>query len=113
MALIEAAAAVLVAAFFVGGVLLGAYLWFARAWIEYQSEQALYCVAEARPAPHCRRRLHERLNGFLPYRDSLQTTLQSGRENWKLRLEWKWNGYRIHLEKELSTRRMQKAAVSL
>lgn len=89
------------------GLLAFGYLWFARGWIEYQSEQALLCLAESKPAVHCRRRLDRALARFLPW--GRTRVVLNGGKKWTIDTEWNWNGYRVHAHKQLSLSGIVKA----
>jgi hypothetical protein len=91
---------------FVAGILAAAYLIFARAWLQYQGEQALYCLSEARPVYACRRRLETKLSGALPWGKAGALDLSSRDDVWKVRVEWKIRGFRLQVRKELGTRRL-------
>ena len=91
---------------FVTGILAAAYLIFARAWLQYQGEQALYCLSEARPAFTCRRQLEKKLSGALPFGKAGALDLSSRDDVWKVRAEWKIRGFRLQVRKELGTRRL-------
>jgi len=110
-ALTEALPVVLVLAVFVSGLLLMVYLMFARAWIQYQSEQALYCLAEARPVSRCRKQLEQRLSRLLKWGHPgvlRLTTYDRGRgvDVWTVEAEWKIKAYNLRVKKQLDTRRL-------
>ena len=73
-------------------LLAAGYRFFARAYLIYQSEQTLYCLAEGKSSVLCRRQLQERINRFLPWgrlsilalRQSTDSTEIAGR--WSLSL---------------------------
>ncbi len=87
---------------FMFGILLGAYFIFARAWIQYQSEQALYCMAEGRLS--CRQQLRTKLKAALPFGEEQRIELSSQNDLWKTKVEWKIQGYKISVMKDLSAR---------
>lgn len=62
--------------FLVSAFLLTSYLMFARAYILYQAEQALYCVAEQAAPGDCRAQLRARVTRTLPWGDLRIDTLE-------------------------------------
>jgi hypothetical protein len=101
-AAIEAAAVAGVLAVFAAGVLMTVYLLFARAWLQYQTEQALYCLAERRGTAVCRSRLSDRARAFLPYGNFRTMDLRAERGRWIAEVGWEWQGYTLHLSKRLT-----------
>lgn len=95
---------------FTMGLLTGVYLIFARAWIQYQSEQALYCLSEAKPVVLCRRSLEKKLTGALPWGQvgplSLHSSTVGKNEQWKVDVEWKFQRVSLKIAKELDARRL-------
>ncbi|NJL23914.1 MAG: hypothetical protein HC902_01150 [Calothrix sp. SM1_5_4] len=110
-ALIEASGAVAVIAIFLAGVLLGGYLLFAKVWLEYQGEQALYCLAERRSGTLCRMLLRRKFERFLPWGRVAALSLRTER-NWHLDLEWRLGGYVLRVRRELSPKIIVKSGVS-
>jgi hypothetical protein len=100
-ALLEAAPVMLVLMLFALGLLLAAYLFLARAWIQYQSEQALYCVAEGRASFQCKSKLEEKLKQFLPWGEG-SVQLHAFQDQWTVEVLWRNRDYRFRLYKELS-----------
>jgi hypothetical protein len=90
---------------FISGVLLAGYLLFARAWIQYQSEQAVLCAAERRIAFPCGLELKRRLERFLPWGrvDAKVTVLP---EKWAVAVAWHLGNFRLQTKRELTPRRL-------
>jgi hypothetical protein len=95
---------------FIVGICLGVYLIFARAWMQYQSEQALYCLSESKPAFICRRALEKKLLAGLPWgrlgKMQLSTAEKGKHQNWNVEVEWKIRTFTLSVRKELGTRRL-------
>ena len=102
----EAVPVISVVLVFVIGALFAAYLMFARGWIQYQGEQALYCVNEARPVPLCRRELSNKINQFLPWGKIGNIDLRFQGDKGKLDIKWVINGFTIRISKQLSMRQI-------
>ena len=86
---------------FVATLLVAAYFQFGRAWVQYRTEQALYCLAEGRPQSRCRRELKTKIERFLPWGD-WKIRLVRDRGKWLVDIEWKYQKYSLHFKKELS-----------
>lgn len=99
--MIEAIACAALYLLIVGSLLLIAYLQFGQVWIQYQSEQALYCVAEGQSSAQCRTKLEARVEEFLPW-GKIDVQLASAGGKWKAKVDWQWKEYSFHFEKELS-----------
>ncbi|HMN68027.1 MAG TPA: hypothetical protein PKC28_05760 [Bdellovibrionales bacterium] len=80
------------------------YALFARAWIGYQSEQALYCAAEGRPPPICKARWKSRLENFLPWGRVERLRLGKGRDKWNSEIVWTVERFRYRSARELGIR---------
>jgi len=104
-AMLEAVPVALLLMLFIAGILLAAYLFFARAWIQYQSEQALYCAAQSRISVPCKHQLEEKLKQLLPWGDS-SVTIQASSDKWIVEVLWKNRGYSFHLLKELTPKQI-------
>lgn len=89
---------------FVVGVLAAGYFIFARAWIHYQGERGLFCLAHARGASVCERELRSRVERVMPFGELERVRLNSGREQWTLEIVWKLNDQRLRLHKRLRVR---------
>jgi hypothetical protein len=105
-AVLEAVPVGMVVLVFVMGLLFAAYLMFARGWIQYQGEQALYCVNEARPASVCRRELAGRLTQFLPWGKLGNIDLRFQGDKGKLDIKWVIEGFTIRISKQMSMRQI-------
>src|SRR5665213_1806017 len=100
-ALAEAAPVMLLLATFAAGICLAFYLFFARAWIQYQSEQALHCASERKSTWQCKYELDEKLRRFLPWGESAAHLHATGTE-WRVEVQWKYLGYSMSVIKTLS-----------
>jgi hypothetical protein len=92
-------------AFFVAVALTGAYLIFGKAWIQYQSEQALYCAAEKSAAIDCQSELDARLRPFLPW-GTTEVRIRSADELWTVEVIWKFGPLTLDIVKELTPRQL-------
>jgi hypothetical protein len=101
-AVIEAAAVAGVLVVFTAGVLMTIYILFARAWLQYQSEQALYCLAERRGTAACRSLLSARARALLPYGNLTTMDLRAEHGRWIAEVRWEWQGYALHFSKRLT-----------
>lgn len=86
---------------FVVSMLTLAYLMFAQAYVRSEGERALYCIAENRSEPLCRRELRTRIKSALPFGEISRVQLSGGAENWTIELEWKWSEFKIRVAKRL------------
>lgn len=100
-ALIESLPVMSVLLIFIGGMLLAGYLMFARSWIQFQSEQALYCVAQTPRPWNCHEKLKMQLKRFLPWGD-VWANIESQDSNWTVEVKWSYSDYSFHLKKELN-----------
>jgi hypothetical protein len=105
-AALEAVPVIAVLLVFVAGALLAAYLMFARAWIQYQGDQALYCMSESRPTVVCHKRLRAKLNQFLPWGQFGRIDLSFHGDKGKLDIKWVIQGFTIHIAEQLSIRQI-------
>src|SRR5690242_14548712 len=105
-AVLEAVPVAMVIFVFVSGILLAAYLMFARGWIQYQGEQALYCVNESRPVSVCRRELAGSINQFLPWGKLGNIDLRFQGDKGKLDIKWVIEGFTIRISKQMSMRQI-------
>ncbi len=109
-AIVESLAAITALLVFIVGIWIGVYLIFARAWMQYQSEQALYCLSESKPALICRRALQKKLVTGLPFgrlgRMRLSSAAKGKHQNWNVEVEWKIRTFTLSVRKELGTRRL-------
>ena len=91
-------------------LLIVSYLLFARAWIQYQSEQALYCLAENQPAYACRHQLEKALRRCLPYGELRDLTVFTTNARWNVNLQWRtgwdWPHYVMKVQKQLSAKKI-------
>jgi apolipoprotein N-acyltransferase len=109
-AIAEALPAIAALLVFIVGIFLGVYLIFARAWIQYQSEQALYCLSESKPAFVCHRGLQNKLASSLPWgrvgKTQLSSTTKGKHQNWNVEVEWKIRDFKLRVRKQLGTRHL-------
>lgn len=77
------------------------YLISARAWLQYQSEQALYCLASENPGWNCQTRLNAQLKRYLPW-GHWRTRATSTGNQWSVDVQWNYKNYQVHLLKELN-----------
>lgn len=118
-AVLEGVGVLFVITSFVSVVMMGAYLWFARGWIQYQSEQALYCLAESRPEVMCRRALKANVARFLPFGKVRNLGYSNERGRFGVKLDWKWEvkwdqkkfGYNVRVDKKLDMRKIPKRSL--
>jgi hypothetical protein len=74
---------------------------FARAWLLYQSEQALYCVAEKRPSHVCRINLSNSIIRFLPWGSLSVQQLAESPNGGTLQISWGIKNYVIPIRRSL------------
>lgn len=89
----------------VGVILGGAYLLFGRAWIQYHSEQALYCAAQSGSPFKCKTELENELSQFLPWGDSL-VRIHAEEQLWTVEVQWQYGLFSLHIEKELTPKQI-------
>lgn len=102
-ALVEALPVLSVLAMLVAGLMITTYLLFARAWVSWQSEQALYCAAVRPRAERCERDLVAKVREFLPWGRARAHVGGLG-PRWEVEVWWQWNSIRIHERRELTPR---------
>jgi hypothetical protein len=68
--------------------LVAGYLVLARAWLEYQSEQALYCLATGRARKICGRDFTRRIHETLGFGRVVAFTATRRPQSWSVRVEW-------------------------
>lgn len=108
--MLEGVAVLLVIVTFVSVAMSGAYLWFARGWIQYQSEQSLYCVAESQPQLVCRRTFTKNIQRFLPFGTLRRPEYSQAHGEVGIKTEWNWKwegfGYKVRVDKKLRARKI-------
>ena len=104
-----------VTAVLVIGILFALYFVFARAWLFYHAEQALYCVAEERPGKVCRESLMRNLRRFLPWGDVQLLALDKLPAGAVIRMRWRIKEYSlpVHRKLDLSWSRRSRFSPSL
>jgi hypothetical protein len=85
----------------VSGILLATYLLFARAWMQWQSEEALYCAAVGQGASVCQRTLEDRVREFLPW-GTVQARVWTAESGWYAEVRWKYSQFAFHERKALT-----------
>lgn len=105
-AALEAIPVAAVLAVFAAGFIFAAYFMFARSWIQYQGEQALYCVSEKRPAAACKRELTGKINQYLPWGKIGDIDLYFRGDKGKLDIKWVVHGFTIRISKQISMRQI-------
>lgn len=76
------------------------YAGFARAWIGFQMDKALFCLAEGTQQWECEKSAKQAMNQFLPFGQIRLLNLQTQPDRWQAKVAWEWN--EIHLLKEKS-----------
>ena len=99
-ALVESLPVMGLLAILIAGLLMAFYLLFTRAWIQYQSEQALYCALQEQVSFHCRARLEARLREFVLV-GQFSTKLSGASNDWMVEVQWRFRGMQIHTRKRL------------
>jgi hypothetical protein len=105
-ALVESLPVMFLLVSLVVGLLLAAYLLFARAWIAYQSEQALYCSLQMQSASGCQIQLESQLRDFLPYGE-IQTRVTGINNNWLVEVQWHYREYQMLTRRRLDPELIQ------
>lgn len=75
-----------------------AYVGFARAWINFQIDRALFCLAEGESEFQCRQETTKIMQRYLPLGQLHTMTIISSRDQWRAQVRWDWNG--VHLLKD-------------
>ena len=91
--------------------LVAAYLAFARAYLEYRTEQALYCLAERRHRTGCAEGLRRAVNGTLAFGRIQKMRLVETRDTWKVELTWQIHDFVFRFDKTLDRRRVLRKAL--
>jgi hypothetical protein len=82
--------------------LILAYSAFASAWIGYQLDQSLFCLAEGRPQRTCSDQLRTRLHRALPLGDVKDLKIEEMKtDQWRGLVEWEWMHRKISKKKVL------------
>lgn len=89
-------------------ILIAVYLLFVRAWIQYGSEQALYCLMQQQPAQACQAELESFLRSTLYWGHTKEVRMrmvQKGKlKEWKIHTHWNFVGLSLHVERQISAR---------
>lgn len=104
-ALVEFALTSVVITVVVGATLFALYAHFARAWLEYTSEQALYCLSEGRGDQICRANLR-RDALRIPFVTLTDARLVRRRDSCLITVRWRIRTYEFQLVKALNARRV-------
>ena len=78
-----------------------AYAAFARAWIGYQTDRALFCLAEGESEFQCKKNIESSVNEFLPFGRFHHLQLSSNGDQWLAEVDWRWNQIRLQKQKTL------------
>lgn len=100
--LVETLPVLIVFAVLVGGLLLATYLLFARAWIQWCAEQALYCTAVEQMSGPCRRQLESSVREFLPWGE-VHSFVSQGRQPWTVEVKWRYGDFGFQTRRRLSS----------
>ena len=106
IAAVEAVPTVGILVTFVAALLLGTNLIFSRAWLQYQGEQTLFCLAERHSNFECRTRLKKKLVDALPFGHLGEIRMVDQGDKWKIFLDWKLKNWNVRISKELSSRQI-------
>jgi len=87
-----------------GAILTAGYAVFARAYIEHQSEQTLYCLAENEPLGQCRWRLRRAIARALPYGAIGRLEVTKRSSYWEVEFTWTLSKFTFRIHKSLSLR---------
>ena len=101
-ALVESLPVLIVFAVLVSGLLLATYLLFARAWIQWCAEQALYCTAVDPSAGRCRQQLESSLREFLPWGE-VHAFVSQGRQPWTVEVRWRYGDFGFQTRRMLNS----------
>ena len=105
-AISECALVVGVVVTIVSATLSLSYLAYARAMIEYQTEQVLYCLAEGRRPATCRANLHRALKDQLRIGRLTKLRATRRRNHWHVEASWTATAWTIHVIKSLDRERI-------
>jgi len=97
-ALVEAVWAVPILSLAFAGLLALIYVGFVRSFIGYQSDQALFCLAEGQSEYHCQNAAKQSMRKFLPFGELRSFQLTSAHEAWRASADWQWA--KIHIKKQ-------------
>jgi hypothetical protein len=110
-ALIEALPVLGVLLTFTAVLLVASYFLFAQAWIQFQSEQTLYCMAEAQSGARCQQQLESKLRAFLPWGEII-SQVHGSDQDWSMEVKWQYQNLTLQSHKWLSPNLVLKAKVS-
>src|SRR4051812_39086698 len=78
------------------------YFGFASAWIGYQMDQSLFCLAEGRSENVCTARFRSFIHLGLPSGQVTNLKVEEIKEDfWKMNVEWVWMNQRVSKKKIL------------
>jgi hypothetical protein len=107
--LTEALPVTLLLGLFISGLMLVAYLLFARSTIQYQSEQALYCAAQkSKRQSECSLELKQAIEQALPWGD-ISVDVEKQAQKWTAEVKWTYQGYSFNVYKELTPKQILNA----
>jgi hypothetical protein len=100
-ALFEALAASVFMVYLSGVLLSGLYLFWTHAWLNYQSDQALFCVGAGGMRFQCERVLKRKSQDFLPWGNFTFIELSGFSDQAELKMEWQWGEWKKQYRKNL------------
>jgi hypothetical protein len=115
-ALIEALPVTLILALFVSFMFLASYVIGARVYLQWQSEQALYCAAEAQGrgygamASVCAAELERGFRDLFPWGEVHAVTWTAG-QDWHVEANWKLGGIHFTCNRNLNVQLIAKKAL--
>src|ERR1700733_4462938 len=65
------------------------YLAFARAWIGYQSDQGLFCLAEGASESSCTSEVDKAIRRFLPFGELRYLSFATQEKEWRGEFDWR------------------------
>jgi hypothetical protein len=77
------------------------YAGFARAWMSYQCDRVLFCLAEGETELECKRTVEKSLKTFLPFGEVQGVQLSALDNHWQANLDWRWGEIHILKQKTL------------
>lgn len=80
------------------GFLALIYVGFVRSFIGYQSDQALFCLAEGQSESHCQNIARREMRKFLPFGELLTFQLTANNNAWRASVDWQWA--KFHIKKQ-------------
>ena len=91
--------------FLIAGLLAAAYLMFAKASVQYQSEQALYCASQGSSRTSCEMKLQAEIQSLLPWGD-ISAHIQGHGNIWSVEATWRWKDFSFHVNRVLGPKQI-------